>query len=108
MQQPRVQWYWHLAAVGSSNLPEFRGGILLRKNGLEKEKMEVEGLAECNKNTQRKALGAYSKGRRNSNPNRRVSPRFSWRNTLAIIGGVSLGTKLEEAGDGAGIVRCTI
>jgi hypothetical protein len=28
--------------------------------------------------------------------------------TLARMGGVSLGTRLEEAGEGAGIVKCTV
>jgi hypothetical protein len=50
----------------------------------------------------------YSIARRNSNPKRRISPAASWRNTLAVIGGVSLGTRLEAAGDGAGMVKCTI
>jgi hypothetical protein len=47
----------------------------------------------------------YSSDRRNSKPIRRVSPAGSWRRTLAAIGGVSLGMKLEGEGDGAGTVR---
>ncbi len=47
----------------------------------------------------------YSIARRNSNPNSRISPAVSCLNTRATIGGVSLGTTLEEAGEGAGIVR---
>jgi hypothetical protein len=39
----------------------------------------------------------YSSGRRNSNPNRRNSPMASCHLTLAAIGGVSLGMRLEEA-----------
>jgi hypothetical protein len=54
---------------------------------------------------QREAGKTYSSGRTNSKPNRRISPAESWRKTLAMIGGVSLGTRLEEAGDGAGMVR---
>src|SRR6267143_3077109 len=50
----------------------------------------------------------YSIARRNSNPKRRISPTVSWRKTLAAIGGVSLGIRLGEAGDGAGMVKCTI
>ena len=53
-------------------------------------------------------IGNYSRGRRNSKPNRRTSPKMSCRFTLAMIGGVSLGTRLEEAGEGAGIVKCTV
>ncbi len=34
---------------------------------------------------------------------------MAWRSTLAVIGGVSVGTTLEdEAGEGAGTVRLTI
>src|SRR5260370_28536357 len=33
---------------------------------------------------------------------------MSCRFTLAMIGGVSVGTRLEEAGEGAGIVKCTV
>src|SRR5208283_4909774 len=40
----------------------------------------------------------YSRGRRNSNPKRRSSPKRPNRRTLATIGGVSLGMRLEEAG----------
>jgi hypothetical protein len=47
----------------------------------------------------------YSSGRRNSKPNKRISPTVFWRKTLAVMGGVSLGTRLEEAGEGAGMVR---
>jgi len=50
----------------------------------------------------------YSRGRRNSSPNSRTSPKMSCRLTRAMIGGVSLGTRLEEAGEGAGIVKCTV
>ena len=53
-------------------------------------------------------IGNYSRGCRNSNPNRRISPRLSTRRTLATIGGVSLGRRLEEAGEGAGMVRWTV
>jgi hypothetical protein len=47
----------------------------------------------------------YSIALRNSNPNKRMSPILSWRKTRATIGGVSLGTIPEEAGEGAGIVK---
>jgi hypothetical protein len=50
----------------------------------------------------------YSIGRRNSNPKTRKSPKSCWRRTLAVIGGVSLGTMLDDEGAGTGIVRCTI
>jgi hypothetical protein len=50
----------------------------------------------------------YSRGRMNSRPKRRISPADSCRKTLATIGGVSLGTKLEVAGPGVGIVRWTV
>src|SRR5271165_1137288 len=46
----------------------------------------------------------YSRGRRNSSPKILISPSTVCRRTLAVIGGVSLGTKLEEEADGAGIV----
>ena len=55
--------------------------------------------------TRRKTAQIYSSGLRNSNPNSRMSPAASCLSTLAAIGGVSLGTKLDEAGDGAGTVR---
>jgi hypothetical protein len=47
----------------------------------------------------------YSIALRNSNPKRRIPPMLSCRNTRATIGGVSLGTIPEEAGEGAGIVK---
>src|SRR5277367_6234972 len=50
----------------------------------------------------------YSSGLRNSSPKSRISPAESWRRTLAVMGGVSLGTMPEEAEDGAGMVRWTI
>jgi hypothetical protein len=50
----------------------------------------------------------YSRGRRNSNPKTRTSPKTSCRRTLAMMGGVSLGTRLEEDAEGAGIVSWTI
>jgi hypothetical protein len=49
----------------------------------------------------------YSSGRRNSNPNRRISPTVVLRRTRAVIGGVSLGTRLEDVGEGAGTVIYT-
>jgi hypothetical protein len=49
--------------------------------------------------------GIYSSGRRNSKPNKRIWPADSCRKTFATMGGVSLGTRLEEAGDGAGMVK---
>ena len=55
-----------------------------------------------------RGTGNYSRGCRNSNPNRRSSPKWSNRRTLAAMGGVSLGIRLEEAGEGAGMVRCTV
>ena len=58
--------------------------------------------------TEQEISGIYSSGRRNSNAKRRISPADSCRKTLAVIGGVSLGTKLEEAGAGAGMVRWTV
>jgi hypothetical protein len=50
----------------------------------------------------------YSRGRRNSNPKTRTSPKTSCRRTLAMMGGVSLGTRLEEDAEGAGIVSWTV
>jgi hypothetical protein len=47
----------------------------------------------------------YSRGRRNSRPKTRISPKISWRRTRAVMGGVSFGTKLEEDADGAGMVK---
>jgi len=55
-----------------------------------------------------KAAILYSSGLRNSTPKSRISPAESWRRTLAVMGGVSLGTTPEEAEEGAGMVRCTI
>ena len=49
----------------------------------------------------------YSSGLKNSKPNRRISPATDCRRILAEIGGVSLGTTLDEAGDGAGTVMLT-
>ena len=53
----------------------------------------------------RKSAQIYSIALRNSNPNSRISPAVSCLKTRAAIGGVSLGTILDEAGDGAGIVN---
>src|SRR3974377_1305401 len=47
----------------------------------------------------------YSRGRRNSSRKTVRSPRACWRRTLAVIGGVSLGTMLDDVGAGAGMVR---
>jgi hypothetical protein len=49
----------------------------------------------------------YSIALRNSSPNRRISPALSCLRTRATIGGVSLGTMLDEAGEGAGMVKWT-
>jgi len=62
-------------------------------------------VGRCNENTQEQEVkeraGNYSSGRKNSSPNRRISPVTQWRRTLAEIGGVSFGTTLEdEVGDG--------
>ncbi len=69
-------------------------------------------VGRCNENTQEQEVkeraGNYSSGRKNSSPNRRISPVTQWRRTLAEIGGVSFGTTLEdEVGDGAGTVMLT-
>ena len=53
-------------------------------------------------------VGRHSIGRRNSNPKRRISPAESWRRTFAVMGGVSLGTRLEKEGEGAGMVKWMI
>src|SRR5262244_3574983 len=82
--------------------------------GLERNLDATPDISSCNEITpkyvgrRRKTAEIYSSGLRNSNPNSRMSPAASWRSTLAAIGGVSLGTKLEDAGDGAGTVRYTI
>ena len=52
-----------------------------------------------------KSVQIYSIALRNSNPNKRISPMLSCRSTRATIGGVSLGTIPEEAGEGAGMVK---
>ena len=49
----------------------------------------------------------YSSARRNSSPKSRMSPTDSVRRTLAEIGGVSLGTRPDEVGEGVGMVRWT-
>jgi hypothetical protein len=50
----------------------------------------------------------YSSGLKNSKPNRRISPATECLRILAEIGGVSLGTTLDdELGDGAGTVMLT-
>jgi hypothetical protein len=50
----------------------------------------------------------YSSGLKNSKPNRRMSPATDCLRILAEIGGVSLGTTLEEElGEGAGTVMLT-
>src|SRR5438876_1082998 len=38
-------------------------------------------------------------------PNRRRSPAACWRSTFAVMGGVSLGTRPDDAGEGVGMVR---
>ena len=55
-----------------------------------------------------KGVKNHSRDRENSSPNALISPKTSWRRTLAVMGGVMLGTKLEEEADGAGIVSCTV
>jgi hypothetical protein len=67
---------------------------------------------ECNENTQepevRQRAVNYSRGLKNSNPNRRMSPATDCLRILAEIGGVSFGTTLEEeVGEGAGTVILT-
>jgi hypothetical protein len=52
-----------------------------------------------------KSVQIYSIALRNSNPNKRISPILSCRNTRATIGGVSLGTIPDDAGEGAGMVK---
>ena len=60
------------------------------------------------KQVRQEIAGIYSSGRMNSKPKSRISPADSCRKTFATIGGVSLGTRLEEAGDGAGMVKWTV
>jgi hypothetical protein len=81
----------------------------VKGNGLQKKTKPLE-LQQIRQGclSAAKRIGSYSSGRRNSNPNRRTSPKMSCRLTLAMMGGVSLGTRLEEAGEGAGIVKCTV
>src|SRR5215470_9545265 len=50
----------------------------------------------------------YSSGWMNCRPKRRKSPAMFCRSTRARMGGVSLGTRLLEAGEGAGMVKCTV
>lgn len=50
---------------------------------------------------------SQSSGLRNSSPIRLMSEAVCWRLTLAIMGGVSGGTAVEVAGDGAGMVKLT-
>jgi hypothetical protein len=79
-----------------------RGSIFLSAREAQDRRnhsMKVESLPET---------GNYSRGCKNSNPNRRISPKKSNRRTLATIGGVSLGMRLEAAGEGAGMVRWTV
>ena len=52
-------------------------------------------------------LGVQSRCLKNSMPNRRRSPAACWRSTFAVMGGVSLGTSPDEAGEGVGMVRWT-
>ena len=47
----------------------------------------------------------YSSVLKNSIPKSRRSPAACWRRTLPVMGGVSLGTKPEDAGAGVGMVR---
>jgi len=66
----------------------------------------------CNENTQelevRQRAVNYSSGLKNSSANKRISPARDCLRILAEIGGVSLGTTLEdEVGEGAGTVMLT-
>jgi hypothetical protein len=68
----------------------------------------VTELPRAQEDNLEKLAEFYSRGRRNSRAKRRISPADSCRKTFAVIGGVSLGTKLEDAGEGAGMVRWTV
>lgn len=91
-------------------------GILLRNDKISEileafllaKQTPKTGTYNATKVKSSRGTGNYSRGCRNSNPNRRISPKMSNRRTLATIGGVSLGMRLEEAGEGAGIVRWTV
>jgi hypothetical protein len=59
-------------------------------------------------NKRNKEQVTYSSGLKNSSPNMRISPVTHCRRILAEMGGVSLGTTLDdEVGDGAGTVMLT-
>jgi len=95
--------------------PEMRAYRITKAGyGVRKSAAHMKGRVLCNKTTRVKRrrrqeiAGIYSSVRRNSRPKRRISPADSCRKTLATIGGVSLGTRLEEAGDGAGMVKWTV
>ena len=89
--------------------------ILLQIRDIRVQKMQRTGGGRVlgnktnpsEENARQEIAGIYSSGRRNSNPNSLISPADSCRKTLATIGGVSLGTRLE-AGAGAGIVKWTV
>lgn len=91
----------------------YSGRILLQKGRISQIiRVHVEGRFDVttlpNRPVELLRTVIYSSGLRNSSPNNRISPAASWRRTFAAMGGVSLGTRLEEAGDGAGMVKCTI
>src|SRR5437899_11860957 len=108
MEQTRTQSYWtYPCPFWEPNLRNC-GVYPITQAGYKAPKSRRCAWDElCNKTTHkiRKGYPDYSRGRRNSKPKRRISPADSWRKTLATIGGVSLGTKLEDAGEGAGIVK---
>jgi len=116
MEQARVHSYWTpTIPVGNRASSKF-AGILLQMQGIGYRKVGYEESLAVPRNKitreevergRREGLRIYSRERRNSNPKRRISPIDSWRKTLATMGGVSLGMRLEEAGEGAGMVKWT-
>ena len=116
MEHARVHSYWTLANPHGNGASQKFRGILLQMKGIGYRKFGPSEFlpVPCNIITQSgvqardtKGQAIYSRERRNSSPKSRISPIVSWRKTLATMGGVSLGTKLEEAGEGAGMVKWT-
>lgn len=101
-------------AVRSTQEPQEKddgdGCILLQKGRISERDVGWPAGTQltCTGRFERSTLqgtGNYSSGRRNSSPKMRMSPKTSWRRTLAMIGGVSAGTRLEDEAEGAGMVR---
>src|SRR5690242_1897029 len=114
LEQPRGHSYWTSVAL-DRDLTSRKRGDGSTKPTEKRAKIKKYLCAFVNLVTklprftiQIQSLSGYSSGWMNCKPKRRMSPAIFWRSTRARMGGVSLGTRLFEAGEGAGMVNCTV